>query len=63
MKDFGKSEYFHDIQKVTFKDMTTTIEERQKIIKIILKWKNEGENPTETDLVLENILKEINSLQ
>lgn len=31
----------------------------EKVIEIIKKWKNEGDNPTETDLVLENILKEL----
>lgn len=33
--------------------------ERDYIKSIIRKWKNEGDNPTEADLVLENILKSI----
>ena len=29
---------------------------------VVLSWKNEGDDPTETDLVLENILKALDNL-
>lgn len=34
----------------------------EKVISVVEIWKNSGENPTETDLVLENILKELRKL-
>lgn len=33
-------------------------DERARIVEKIRAWKNEGDGPTETDLVLENILKQ-----
>lgn len=37
-------------------------EVKKEVLEMIRKWKNEGDKPTETDLVLENILKEIDKI-
>jgi hypothetical protein len=65
MKNF-RSNYTNDHQSTHDIEifLLNTMEQFEVVVKrecknIITKWKNDGENPTETDLVLENILKEI----
>ena len=57
-KQFTKS--LKDFIRQTIK--TEREEAVKDCIKIIKKWKNDGENPTEAGLILENILKELKNL-
>jgi hypothetical protein len=58
----GKNYMFDDpafLEKVKKSLLVSLLSVRNECKEIINKWKNDGENPTETDLVLENILKDL----